>query len=148
MRTLDEQGRLRIVEMLWVMAFVDGAVSEFEDNMMWRVADLLAVSSPDRIALRQRVADARMHPTYFIVYRDHAGRWRWRLVSANGRVIAVGSESYETKEASLGPFGSVSIICLHACVERDQGRGRSGIGIGSCQGQEKADGKSDVCGRS
>jgi uncharacterized tellurite resistance protein B-like protein len=59
MRTLDEQGRLRIVEMLWEMAFVDGAVSEFEDNMMWRVADLLAVSSPDRIALRQRVADAR-----------------------------------------------------------------------------------------
>jgi uncharacterized tellurite resistance protein B-like protein len=59
MRTLDEQGRLRIVEMLWEMAFVDGAVSEFEDNMMWRVADLLAVSSQDRIALRQRVADAR-----------------------------------------------------------------------------------------
>jgi uncharacterized tellurite resistance protein B-like protein len=59
MRTLDEQGRLRIVEMLWEMAFVDGAVSEFEDNMMWRVADLLAVSPRDRITLRQRVADAR-----------------------------------------------------------------------------------------
>src|SRR5262249_43976815 len=55
MRSLDEQGRLRVVEMLWEMAFADGSISEFEDNMMWRVADLLAVSSHDRIALRQRV---------------------------------------------------------------------------------------------
>jgi uncharacterized tellurite resistance protein B-like protein len=56
MRTLNEQGRLQIVEMLWEMAFVDGAISEFEDNVMWRVADLLAVSPRDRIALRQQVA--------------------------------------------------------------------------------------------
>jgi uncharacterized tellurite resistance protein B-like protein len=59
MRTLDEPGRLRIVEMLWEMAFVDGAVSEFEDNVMWRVADLLAISSRERIALRDRVAESR-----------------------------------------------------------------------------------------
>src|ERR1700733_11583599 len=57
MRTLDEQGRLRVVEMLWEMAYVGGRVSEFEDNMMWRVADLLAISPEERIALRQRVAD-------------------------------------------------------------------------------------------
>jgi uncharacterized tellurite resistance protein B-like protein len=56
MRALDEQGRLRVVEMLWKMAFADGAISEFEDNMMWRVADLLAVSSRERIALRRQVA--------------------------------------------------------------------------------------------
>lgn len=56
MRTLDEGGRQRIIEMMWEMALVDGAVSEFEDNVLWRVADLLAVSGPQRIALRQRVA--------------------------------------------------------------------------------------------
>ena len=56
MRCLDEKGRLRVVEMLWEMAYADGAISEFEDNMMWRVADLLAVSSRDRIALRQQAA--------------------------------------------------------------------------------------------
>jgi uncharacterized tellurite resistance protein B-like protein len=55
MRTLNEQGRLQVVEMLWEIAFVDGAISEFEDNVMWRVADLLAVSPRERIALRQRV---------------------------------------------------------------------------------------------
>ena len=55
-RTLDEAGRLGIVEMMWEMIFADGRVNEFEDNLMWRVADLLGVSSRDRIALRRRVA--------------------------------------------------------------------------------------------
>ena len=55
MRTLNEQGRSRVVEMLWEVAFLDGHISEFEDNVMWRVADLLAVSPNERIALRHRV---------------------------------------------------------------------------------------------
>jgi uncharacterized tellurite resistance protein B-like protein len=59
MRTLDEAGRLRVVEMLWEMVYADGTVTEFEQNVMWRVADLLAVSSRDRIALRERVAAAQ-----------------------------------------------------------------------------------------
>jgi uncharacterized tellurite resistance protein B-like protein len=62
MRTLDEAGRLRIVEMLWEMVYADGKVSEFEANVMWRVADLLAVSGRDRIALRERVAAAQGIP--------------------------------------------------------------------------------------
>lgn len=59
MRSLNEEGRLRVVEMLWEMVFIDGDVSEFEDNVMWRVADLLAISPQERIALRQRVATKR-----------------------------------------------------------------------------------------
>jgi uncharacterized tellurite resistance protein B-like protein len=59
MRTLDEAGRLKVIEMMWEMVFVDGSVSEFEANVMWRVADLLAVSPRDRITLRERVAAAR-----------------------------------------------------------------------------------------
>src|SRR5690348_16103040 len=39
MRTLDEAGRLRVVEMLWEMVYADGNVSEFEANVMWRVSD-------------------------------------------------------------------------------------------------------------
>ena len=58
-RTLDEAGRLGIVEMMWEVVFADGRVNEFEDNLMWRAADLLGVSSRDRIALRQRVAGER-----------------------------------------------------------------------------------------
>jgi uncharacterized tellurite resistance protein B-like protein len=55
-RTLDEKGRLAIVEMMWEVVFADGKINEFEDNLMWRTADLLGVSSRDRIALRRRVA--------------------------------------------------------------------------------------------
>ena len=56
MRSVDEQGRLRIVEMMWELVYADGQVSEFEDNVVWRAADLLAVSSRDRIDLKHRVA--------------------------------------------------------------------------------------------
>jgi uncharacterized tellurite resistance protein B-like protein len=55
-RSVDEEGRLRIVEMMWELVYADGQVSEFEDNIVWRAADLLGVSSRDRIDLKHRVA--------------------------------------------------------------------------------------------
>ena len=54
--SLDGNQRLRMIEMMWTIAYADGAVSEFEDNLIWRVADLLGVASAERIALRHRVA--------------------------------------------------------------------------------------------
>jgi uncharacterized tellurite resistance protein B-like protein len=56
MRSVNEEGRRRIVEMMWELVYADGQVSEFEDNVVWRAADLLAVSSRDRIDLKHRVA--------------------------------------------------------------------------------------------
>jgi uncharacterized tellurite resistance protein B-like protein len=56
MRSVNEQGRLRIIEMMWELVFADGNVSEFEENVVWRAADLLAVSSRDRINLKRQVA--------------------------------------------------------------------------------------------
>ena len=49
MRKLDEEGRLRFVEMMWQMIYADGRVTEFEENLIWRVADLLGISSRQRI---------------------------------------------------------------------------------------------------
>lgn len=57
-RKLNEEGRLRIIEMLWEIAYVDGKATELEDNMIWRAADLLGVSSRDRVNLRQSVIEA------------------------------------------------------------------------------------------
>ncbi|MGH6715428.1 MAG: TerB family tellurite resistance protein [Bradyrhizobium sp.] len=59
MREVDEAGRLRIVEMMWELVYADGEVTEFEDNVVWRAADLLAVSSRDRIDLKHSVAARR-----------------------------------------------------------------------------------------
>ena len=54
-RSLDEKGRARLVEMMWQIVCADGAISEFEDNLIWRAADLLGISRDERIALRERV---------------------------------------------------------------------------------------------
>jgi uncharacterized tellurite resistance protein B-like protein len=59
MRSVNEEGRLRIVEMMWEVVYADGQVSEFEDNVVWRAADLLGISSRDRIDLKHRVAEQR-----------------------------------------------------------------------------------------
>jgi uncharacterized tellurite resistance protein B-like protein len=59
MRSVNEEGRLRIVEMMWELVYADDAVSEFEDNVVWRAADLLGVSSRDRINLKRRIAASR-----------------------------------------------------------------------------------------
>jgi uncharacterized tellurite resistance protein B-like protein len=56
MRSVNEEGRLRIVEMMWELVYADGQVNEFEDNVIWRAADLLAVPSRDRLNLKHRVA--------------------------------------------------------------------------------------------
>jgi uncharacterized tellurite resistance protein B-like protein len=58
-RSLNEAGRQRIIEMMWEMAYSDGRVSEFEENVMWRVSDLLGVSTRDRIELRHEAAEGR-----------------------------------------------------------------------------------------
>ena len=55
-RALDDGGRLKIVEMLWDIAFADGSVHELEENTIWRIAELLGVSTRDRVLLRQKVA--------------------------------------------------------------------------------------------
>ena len=55
-RALDDDGRQKIVEMLWDIAYADGAADEFEENTIWRIAELLSVSTRDRVMLRQRVA--------------------------------------------------------------------------------------------
>jgi uncharacterized tellurite resistance protein B-like protein len=58
-RSLDDRGRQQIIEMMWQIAHADGRVTEFEDNLIWRAADLLHVPAQARIALRRRVAEAR-----------------------------------------------------------------------------------------
>jgi uncharacterized tellurite resistance protein B-like protein len=59
MRSVNDEGRLRIIEMMWEMVYADGEVTEFEDNVLWRAADLLGVSSRDRIDLKRKVAEQR-----------------------------------------------------------------------------------------
>lgn len=58
-RQLDDEGKRRIVEMLWELVYADGEIHEFEDNLIWRVAELLGVSTRERVILRKRVEAGR-----------------------------------------------------------------------------------------
>jgi uncharacterized tellurite resistance protein B-like protein len=42
--------------MMWQIVYLDGRATEFEDNVLWRVSDLLNIPARDRIELRRRVA--------------------------------------------------------------------------------------------
>jgi uncharacterized tellurite resistance protein B-like protein len=58
-RELDQDGRKRIIEMLWEVVLADGVIHEFESNLVSRVAELLGVSARDRVILR-KAAEARV----------------------------------------------------------------------------------------
>ena len=54
---MDEGERRALVEDLWEMVYADGEIHEFEDNVVWRVAELIGIQSRERMVLKQRVQD-------------------------------------------------------------------------------------------
>jgi uncharacterized tellurite resistance protein B-like protein len=58
-RQLGEEERIRVVEQLWEVVFADGKAHEFEENLVWRVAELMGVDRRDRIARKAAVAQNR-----------------------------------------------------------------------------------------
>ena len=57
---------------MWDVVFADGEASEFEENVVWRVAELLGVPTRDRVALRRKVAEEEHAAA------DHPGPWAGR----------------------------------------------------------------------
>jgi len=57
-RRLDADGRKGVIRMMWEMVYADGSMNELEDNVVWRVAELLGVSSRDRMELKRSVRGA------------------------------------------------------------------------------------------
>lgn len=55
MRHLDEDARAEFVRLMWEVVFADGEVHELEDNLVWRVAELIGVDARMRVVLRQEV---------------------------------------------------------------------------------------------
>ena len=55
---LSETERLHLLELIWEVVYADGVLHELEDNLVWRIAELIGVSSRDRVELRQKVARA------------------------------------------------------------------------------------------
>jgi uncharacterized tellurite resistance protein B-like protein len=53
---LDMEDRIEIVRMMWMVVFSDKKNHELEDNMVWRIAELIGVSSRDRTILRNQIS--------------------------------------------------------------------------------------------
>jgi len=53
-RHLDDQARIEFIGIMWEIVFADGEMSELEDNIVWRVAELIGVDRRDRVAMRQK----------------------------------------------------------------------------------------------
>jgi uncharacterized tellurite resistance protein B-like protein len=56
---LDGKSRHQVVQMMWEIAYVEGRLNGFAANVIWRTADLLGVSSWQRVEIRQQIAAER-----------------------------------------------------------------------------------------
>jgi uncharacterized tellurite resistance protein B-like protein len=52
---LEMEDRVHFVELLWELVYSDGERHELEDNVVWRISELLGVDGRDRVSMRQRV---------------------------------------------------------------------------------------------
>ncbi|MCE3544023.1 TerB family tellurite resistance protein, partial [Escherichia coli] len=52
----DEAARIHFIELMWDVVFADGSAHELEENVVWRVAELIGVSSRDRVTMKQKAA--------------------------------------------------------------------------------------------
>ncbi|NDW03505.1 tellurite resistance TerB family protein [Jiella pacifica] len=55
-RELGEDHRIRFVELLWEVTYADGEVHELEDNLIWRISELLGVSTRERMLMKHEAA--------------------------------------------------------------------------------------------
>lgn len=74
---MSDADRRRLIEMMWTVAYADGELQEFEENLIWRVAELLAVPARDRIALRRKIREERGYAP------DSPGPWELAGKSAS-----------------------------------------------------------------
>lgn len=50
---LEETEKIEIIAMMWQVVFADDSNHELEDNMVWRVAEMIGISSRQRTLLRR-----------------------------------------------------------------------------------------------
>jgi uncharacterized protein YegP (UPF0339 family) len=53
----------------------------------------------------------------YVVFQDRSGDWRWRLVAANGRIVADSGEGYVSRSNAVRAAESSALIAFVAKVE-------------------------------
>lgn len=57
-RSFSNDQKIRVVELLWQVAYADAQLSAYEQHILWRIADLLHVSRGDYVAAKARARQA------------------------------------------------------------------------------------------
>lgn len=70
-RRLTMSERLDVVRALWTIVLADGEIHEFEDNVVWRIAELLDIEARDRLTLRKEVEAEREAAALHSADDDH-----------------------------------------------------------------------------
>lgn len=64
--------------------------------------------------------------TKFVIYRDKAGYWRWRLVAGNGERVAA-SEAYVSKQNAIRSAERVRALAASAQIVEQSAVGLLGL---------------------
>jgi uncharacterized tellurite resistance protein B-like protein len=56
LKDLSDEEKIEIVRMMWQVVFADRKNHELEDNMVWRIAELIHVPARQRTILRNQMA--------------------------------------------------------------------------------------------
>lgn len=56
-------------------------------------------------------------PSQLQYYRDKRNDWRWRIVSRNGKVLAVSSEGYKSKQDAINGHSVAFDSCQYPAAE-------------------------------
>jgi len=58
-----------------------------------------------------------MKPRYeLVIYRDHAGQFRWRFIAPNGHLIGDSGEGYATRANAIRAARRLKVIAAEAVV--------------------------------
>ena len=57
-RHYDAREKVRVIEMMWQVAYADGEISAHERHLMRRIADLLHIAHGDYVAAQRRAREA------------------------------------------------------------------------------------------
>ena len=58
----------------------------------------------------------------FEAFEDLSDKWRWRLIAANGRVVATSGESFDSHTDALRAAATVRNLASTSAVESEPGR--------------------------
>lgn len=79
--------------------------------------DAAIASDPDTWAIDDEELKRRPKPGRYEIYRDVGGQYRWRLLAADGSIVADGAQSFATLKQTKAALASLHFLMLSSRPE-------------------------------